>query len=65
MDIIFTEEAINSIAKIKQVRQIENICKQWLRKAATSIYVYEQSNYLIDLKLLNSQSTNKQTKIGY
>jgi len=52
MNLSFDESAIKLLADTQGVRTIERIVKKLLRKAATKIFLYEESRCLIDEKFI-------------
>lgn len=67
--IVFTEQAIDSICDIVQIRQAEKILAKLLRKAITAIHVYEASSYTIDLAqvilIKNNYIEEKKSLLGF
>lgn len=62
-DVTFTDEAIERIINIEQVRQIEKITAAAYRRAVTSIYMNKADKILIDTKYLeNLLPTTKEVK---
>jgi ATP-dependent Lon protease len=54
LPIEWTDEAFSELAKIKQVRQIEQRVRRLLRVAATNIYAYEKTNQTINKEFIDT-----------
>jgi ATP-dependent Lon protease len=67
--IIFTDQALDSICDIVQIRQAEKILAKLLRKAITAIHVYEASSYTIDIAQValvkNNYTEEKKSLLGF